>query len=54
MLELGGTRPAFDPSQYTAVFDHSEVVPQIELAYGRDHCGRDEEELASTPHVRGH
>jgi hypothetical protein len=27
-LELGGTRPAFDPSQYTAVFDHSEVSPR--------------------------
>jgi hypothetical protein len=35
-LELGDIRPAFDPSQYTAVFDHSEIVPQIELAYGRD------------------
>jgi hypothetical protein len=25
-LELGGNRPAFDPSQYAAVFYHSEVV----------------------------
>jgi hypothetical protein len=52
-LELGGARPAFDPSRYSAVFDHSEVVRQIELAYGRDYYGRDEEELASTP-LRGH